>query len=295
VRRLLAALGVLTLVAAGCGDDDDQRAYGAVTAKVGESLALLGWNISLTNLRFDSDYVMVDIDAAPSEPDKPRAKPEDIRFGLYGTVRHPMEATGVGSCDDDPKLTVRSLTATPDRMTGTVCIGPTKDQAPVRGVYAYSPADRMSGAVAYPAAFPVGVLPTSGSDTGLVVQSTSVDAFKADGRQLSEAALGDPAVFNGNGYMLLGLDISGLAERYRDDSLARGGPLMIVVAPTLPGEGLSYACESYGASVLVLPDTKLDSVKTEVSLCTQGEINAALLYPTLSVVGTHAGLWLDRE
>ncbi|MCG5432138.1 hypothetical protein LV457_07510 [Mycobacterium sp. MYCO198283] len=291
---MLAALSVLLVVVAGCGDDD-VRAYGAETAKVGESLALLGWNITLANLRFDANHVMVDVDAAPAEPGAPRAKPEDIRFGLYGTLPHPIEATGLGSCDR-VQTPVTELSATPDRMTGTVCLGPMKDQAPVRGVYAYSPADRMAGtAVAYPAAFPVGVLPTSASDTGLVVQTTSVEAFRADGRQLTEAALGDATVFTGNGYMLLGLTISGLAERYRDDSLARGGPMMVVAAPTLPGEGLSYACEAYGASVLVLPDTTLDAVKTEVSLCTQGEINAALLYPTVTVVATHAGLWTSRD
>lgn len=91
--------------------------------------------------------------------------------------------------------------------------------------------------------------------------------------------------------MLLGLQISGIAERYRDDSAQRGGPMMVVVAPTLPPPGLSAACSTYGASVLVLPDSSLDSVRVDASLCTQGEINAAVLYATVSVVGTHAALW----
>ncbi len=66
---------------------------------------------------------------------------------------------------------------------------------------------------------------------------------------------------------------------------------MVVMAPTLPAPGLSHACDVYGASVLVLPDSTRDGVVMRVTLCTQGDINDALLYPTLSVIGTHAGLW----
>ncbi len=51
----------------------------------------------------------------------------------------------------------------------------------------------------------------------------------------------------------------------------------------------------YGSSVLVLPDSSLDAVQVRASLCTQGEMNAALLYATVSVVGTHAGLWTTDE
>jgi hypothetical protein len=29
-------------------------------------------------------------------------------------------------------------------------------------------------------------------------------------------------------------------------------------------------------------------------MCAQGEINAALLYATVSVIGTHAALWTSR-
>ena len=35
---------------------------------------------------------------------------------------------------------------------------------------------------------------------------------------------------------------------------------MVLVAPTLPGKGLSHACSVYGASLLVLPDASLDAV-----------------------------------
>ena len=52
------------------------------------------------NLRWDDDYVLVDIDAAPTDPKAPHAKPEEVRFGLYGALSHPMEAGGLGSCDD---------------------------------------------------------------------------------------------------------------------------------------------------------------------------------------------------
>jgi hypothetical protein len=135
------------------------------------------------------------------------------------------------------------------------------------------------------------LLPTNENDTGLVLKTSSVDAFRADGTQLDPSAVGDPNAFSGNGYMLLGLEINGLAARYRDDSARRGGPMMVLVAPTLPPPGLSHGCDVYGASVLVLPDASRDAVQVRASLCTQGDINAALLYATVSIVGTHAGLW----
>lgn len=166
----------------------------------------------------------------------------------------------------------------------------------MRGVYAYSPKDRIAGtAAAYPAAFPVGLPPTNENDTGLVLKTSSVDAFSADGAQLAPAALGEPTAFTGKGYMLLGLEIDGLATRYRDDSARRGGPLMVQVAPTLPPPGLSHACDVYGASLLVLPDASRQAVQVRASLCTQGEINAALLYATVSAVGTHAALWTTDD
>jgi hypothetical protein len=173
-----------------------------------------------------------------------------------------------------------------------VCLGPLRDQTQVRGVYAYSPQDKIAGTtVAYAAAFPVGLMPTNENDTGMVLQTTSVDAFRGDGAKLEPTALGDVAAFTGNGYMLLGLRIDGQSSRYQQDSARRGGPLMVVAAPTLPGAGLSFACSTYGASLLVLPDSSLDAISMQASLCTQGEINSALLYPTLSVIGTHAALW----
>ncbi len=207
-----------------------------------------------------------------------------------------MEANAIGGCRDVTNLAVQPAAApTPDRLSGTVCIGPMRDQSQVRGAYVYSPKDRMAGTtVSYGAAYPVGLPQTNQNDTGLAISTTSVDAFRADGAQLDPSALGDPTAFNGKGYMLLGLEITGLAARYRDDSATRGGPMMVLVAPTLPAPGLSHACDIYGASLLVLPDASLDAVQVRASLCTQGEMEAALLYASVSLVGTHAGLWTTK-
>ncbi|KUH64134.1 hypothetical protein AU184_11540 [Mycolicibacterium novocastrense] len=299
MRALIAVLTAIVVVAASACSKDDASVhpYGAQTATIGESLATLGWNMSVSNLRFDGDYVLFDVDASPAQADGPHAKPEDIRFGLYGALAHPIEANGIGSCRDATDLELQPLSApAADRLTGTVCIGPARDQVQVRGVYAYSPRDRTPGTtVAHPAAFPVGLPAVRDNDTGLSLRTTSLDAFRADGAMLAPAALGDPNAFTGNGYMLVGLEISGVAEQYREVSQQRGGPAMVLVAPTLPAPGLSHACDVYGASVLVLPDASRDAVQVRASLCTQGEINNALLYATVSLVGTHAALWTKDD
>jgi hypothetical protein len=298
LRALGAVMAAIVVVASACsGDGGRVHPYSAQSVAIGESLAVLGWNISVTNLRFDGDYALVDVDATASQPNGPHAKPEDIRFGLYGALAHPIEANAIGGCKDVTSLALQPLSApTPDRLTGTVCLGPQRDQSQVRGIYVYSPRERIPDtAAAYPAAFPIGVLPTNENDTGLVLKTASVDGFRADGAQLNPSAIGDPTAFSGNGYMLLGLEIDGLAARYRDDSARRGGPMMVLAAPTLPVPGLSHACDIYGASVLVLPEASRDAVQVRASLCTQGDINAALLYATVSLVGTHAGLWTTHD
>ncbi|SOJ53060.1 hypothetical protein MSIMFB_00564 [Mycobacterium simulans] len=297
--RTLIALALAVACLAGCtGSNNSGRIYGAQSARFGESLAVLGWNMSVSNLRWDGDYVLIDVDASPSEPKAPHAKAEDIRYGLYGALAHPLEAGGLGSCGDAMNRVANvtsALSAPPDRLTGTVCLGPLKDRSAVRGVYIYSPRDRIADtAAAYPAAFPVGLLPTKESDTGLVVKTTSADAWRADGMPVTKAQLGDPAALTGNGYMLLGLEADAVAARYRDDSAARGGPMMLLAAPTLPGRGLSPACAAYGSSVLILPDVSRDAVRVNASLCAQGEINQALLYATVAIVGTHAAVWTTR-
>ncbi|MGD1205558.1 hypothetical protein ACKUVQ_04010 [Mycobacterium seoulense] len=296
---LLAVAVCLLACLTGCsGSSHPVRPYGAQGAWFGESLSLLGWNMSVSNLRWADDYVLVDVDVSAADPHAPHAKPEDIRFGLYGALSHPIEATGLGSCDRPtakPPDVHSALSAPGDRLTGTVCLGPLKDRSQVRGVYGYSPRDRIPNtSAAYPAAFPVGLMPTNANDTGLAVKTTSLSAWRADGAPMTKAQLGDPAAFNGTGYMLLGLEADGIAARYRDDSAQRGGPLMLLASPTLPGAGLNPACAAYGSSVLILPDASLDAVHVSASLCTQGEINEALLYATVAVDGTHAGVWTPR-
>lgn len=297
VKRALAVSLAVLMLAACSSSDDTAGPYGTEQAKVGESQSILGWNVSVGNLRFEGDQVLVDVDAAVAEEGGAHAPAESLRFGLYGALAHPIESNAVGGCASAPDLSVQPITARdPQRLSGTACLGPIRDQSQVRGVYLYSPQDRMpKTTVAYAAAFPVGLAPTSTTETGLSLRSTSVDAFKADGSQLAPAALGDPEAFSGNGYMLMGLSIDGLADRYQADSVARGGPLMVLTGPTLPGAGLSHACSVYGSSLLVLPDAARDAVSVRASMCTQGEINAALLYPSVSLVGTHAALWTTGD
>ena len=299
MRSRIALVTCLAVCLVGCsGSNHPVHPYGAQGARLGESLALLGWNMSVSNLRWDGDYVLIDVDASPKDPHAPHTKPEDIRFGLYGAVAHPMEAFGLGSCDS-AAASVHDigspLSAPPDRLTGTVCLGPLKDHSQVRGVYSYSPRDRIPNtSAAYPAAFPVGLMPTNVNDTGLVVKTTTLSAWRADGMPVTKAQLGDAGAFKGNGYMLLGLEADSVAARYRDDSAKRGGPMMLLASPTLPGPGLNPACATYGSSVLILPDASLDAVHVSASLCTQGEINEALLYATVAIDGTHAGVWTQR-
>jgi hypothetical protein len=299
VRIVLAIAACLAVGLAGCsGSDHSVGPYGAQGARLGESLALLGWNMSVSNLRWDDEYVLIDVDASPKDPHAPHAKAEDLRFGLYGALAHPMEAGALGSCAKAMAgvgAIPSPLSAPPGRLTGTVCLGPLKDRSQVRGVYSYSPRDRIpKTSAAYPAAFPVGLMPTNANDTGLVVKTTSLSAWHADGTPVTKAQLGDPQAFTGNGYMLLGLEADAVAPRYRDDSARRGGPMMLLAAPTLPGRGLNPACAAYGSSVLILPEASLDAVHVNASLCTQGEINEALLYATVAIDGTHAGVWTQR-
>ncbi len=296
--RLLASLAVVACLAACSGGDRAAAPYGARGARLGESLALLGWNISVSNLRWGGDYVLVDVDASVASAKDPHAAPEDVRFGLYGALSHPMESIGLGSCDA-AAATVHDipapLSAPAGRLTGTVCLGPLKDRSQVRGVYVYSPRDRIPNtSSAYPAAFPVGLMPTNANDSGLTVKTVSLSAWRADGVPVTKAQLGDPGAFTGNGYMLLGLEADAVAARYRDDSARRGGPMMLLASPTVPGAGLNRACAAYGSSVLILPDASQDAVHVNASLCTQGEINQALLYATVAVDGTHAGVWTQR-
>ena len=84
-------IATLALVCSCSNSAARQQVYGAGTARIGESLAVLGWNTSVSNVRWQDDYVLVNVDAAPTDSAKPHADPVDIRFGLYGALAHPMD------------------------------------------------------------------------------------------------------------------------------------------------------------------------------------------------------------
>lgn len=292
MRKVIAVL-TAGLLAVGCSQHTEPPSpYGATAARIGESLEVLGWNIAVSNLRWDDDGVLVDVEAAPADPAAPHAKPADLRFGVYGALSHPMEVTGLGSCAGlaGPSVAAtRPLSDSADRLSGTVCLGRLRERSQIRGVYMYSPADRIRGStVAYAASFPVGVAPTD-TDTGLTVTSTGVTAWRADGTPLTPESLGDPAAFSGNGYLLLNLVADAPAARYRADADARGGPMMLLVGPVQPIAGLDPACSD--ATALILPEASLDAVHVTTTLCSHGEVTAAVLYASVSAVGTHAAVW----
>lgn len=294
VRTLIAVIAALSIAgAAACAGSGPSGPYGAAGTRIGSPLQILGWDMTVSNLRWELDYALVDVTARVADRDAKHAAPEVLRFGVYGTPARPIEATGTGSCDALGELVPSPLAAVePDQLKGTVCLGPLKERSALRGIYLYSPADRITGTtVAYAAAFPVGLAPVNSSDTGLTLTTQGVAAYRADGVPLAPTALGDPKAFTGAGYMVLSLSVDAVATQYSRDALARGGPLMLVAGPSAPMPGLGPDCLAFGSSVLILPEASLNSVHVPTALCTHGEINSALLYPTVSVVGTHAGVW----
>ena len=294
MRNLIAVVAALVVAcAAACSGAGATGPYGAQSARVGSALTILGWEMTLSNLRWEVDYALIDVKAQVADTDAAHAAAGDLRFGVYGTPAHPIEATGLGSCKALGELIPTPLSAKEtDRLNGTVCLGPLKERSAVRGVYVYSPAERMKDTtVAYAAAFPVGLAPVNPGDTGLQLTAQGVAAYRADGVPLAPAALGDPKAFTGNGFMVLNLSVDAVAAQYRDDAKARGGPLMLIAGPSTPMPGLGADCVAAGSSVLILPEASLNSVHVPTSLCTHGEINAALLYPSVSVVGTRAAVW----
>ena len=213
------------------------RPYGAQGARIGESLAVLGWNMSVSNLRFDGDYVLVDVDAAPKVRRAAR-QARGVRFGLYGALAHPIESIGLGGCEDaDQRARSRpAVGASRQARRHSLPWAAARSEPGARGLR-YSPHDRI----------PIPPWPTRRPfRSGCCRQTATTPAWclspPAVGlprrrRPVDQAQLGDPAAFNGNGYMLLGLEFDGLAARYRDDSATRGGPLMVLAAPTLPARG----------------------------------------------------------
>lgn len=292
--RALIAIVLAAVLAAGCAAGTGPAGpYGAQAARLGVQQGVLGWDITVSNLRWQADRVLIDVAATVTDPGGAHARAEDLRFGVYGTPAHPIEATGLDSCDPLLGLTTQPLYAPePDRLTGTVCLGPLKERSAVRGVYLYSPAEKMKETtVAYGAAFPVGLAPINPGDTGLQLTAQGVAGYRADGTPLTPAALGDPKAFTGTGFMVISLTVDAVAADYRTGSAARGGPLMLLAGPATATTGLDPECAATGSSVLILPEATLNAVHVPTSLCTHGEINAALLYASVSVVGTHAAVW----
>src|ERR1700722_12912677 len=96
LRALGAVIAAIVVVAPACSADHGRvHPYSAQSAAMGESLSVLGWNISVTNRRFDAAYALVDVDTTASQKTGSPAKPEDIRFGLSGALAHPIEANAV--------------------------------------------------------------------------------------------------------------------------------------------------------------------------------------------------------
>lgn len=71
---------------------------------------------------------------------------------------------------------------------------------------------------------------------------------------------------------------------HRDEPAPPYGALTATV-----GESLRIL--GWNMSVANLRFASLNSVHVNPSLCAQGEINAAVRYATVSVIGTHAAVW----
>ncbi len=67
------------------GEERRADVFSSARAAFGESLAILGWNMAVANLRFDADYVLVDVEASPSQEGAAHAEPGTS--GSASTVR----------------------------------------------------------------------------------------------------------------------------------------------------------------------------------------------------------------
>ncbi len=81
------------------------------------------------------------------------------------------------------------LSAPPDRLTGTVCLGPLKDRSAVRGVYLYSPRDRITeNRRGLPARrFRSGCCRPTATTPAWWIKTTSLAAWRADGTPVTKA------------------------------------------------------------------------------------------------------------
>jgi len=71
------------VIGSGLSGTSVERTFGATQARVGKSEVVAGWNVSVANLDWIGDHVLVDLDAAPADSAAPYAKTDDFRFGLY--------------------------------------------------------------------------------------------------------------------------------------------------------------------------------------------------------------------
>ena len=142
-------------------------------AAIGESLAVLGWNMSVSNLRFDGDYVLFDVDASPTKPTARTPSPKTSGSASTARWRIRSRPTRSAAARDVTNLRVqpavgadarpahrhgvsRARCATSPRCAASTC---TRRRTG-------SPAPRSPT----PRRFPVGLPPTNENDTGLVGQ-----------------------------------------------------------------------------------------------------------------------------
>ena len=60
MRTFIAITACVAACVAGCSNSNQPvRPYGAQGARLGGSLALLGWNMAVSNLRWDGDFVLI--------------------------------------------------------------------------------------------------------------------------------------------------------------------------------------------------------------------------------------------
>jgi hypothetical protein len=54
------------ICAGACSDPPSKSSYGAAQARIGESQALLGRDISVADFHWNGDFLLSDVDAAPA-------------------------------------------------------------------------------------------------------------------------------------------------------------------------------------------------------------------------------------
>ena len=114
-------------------------------------LAILGWNMSVTNLRFDADYVLIDVEAI-ADRRRARRTPNPTTSGSASTARWRIRSRPTRSAAvETSQAGVQPLSApTPGRLSGTVCMGPCATSPRCVAFTRTQPRDRIAGTtVAY--------------------------------------------------------------------------------------------------------------------------------------------------